>query len=185
MTLNPRLERDKGVQLTVRLGIHTGPVVVGEMGGGGRHETLATGETVNIASRLEGLAVPNTVLSSPITARLVRDAFALEDFGLHCLKGVAEPMQVFRVLGPLEVHEDETVAVYVSGGYTFRSCGAPKPPAVAGQPIYASQRIPDRGAGMEKFNKLKGLDERLHPIMVITPRITTEFRGLQCSHKNC
>ena len=38
---------------------------------------------------------------------------------------------------------------------------------------------------MEKFNKLKGLDERLHPIAVITPRITTEFRGLQCSHKNC
>jgi class 3 adenylate cyclase len=48
-TLNPRLEAEKGVQLTVRLGIHTGPVVVGEMGSGGRHENLATGETVNIA----------------------------------------------------------------------------------------------------------------------------------------
>ena len=50
-TLNPRLGRDKGVQLAVRIGIHTGPVVVGEMGGEGRHENLATGETVNIASR--------------------------------------------------------------------------------------------------------------------------------------
>ena len=45
-TLNPRLEREKGVQLAVRIGLHTGPVVVGEMGGGGRHEHLATGDTV-------------------------------------------------------------------------------------------------------------------------------------------
>jgi class 3 adenylate cyclase len=74
--LNPRLEQEKGVQLTVRLGVHTGPVVVGEMGGGGRHEHLATGETINIASRLEGLAAPNTVLISQVTARLVRR--------LHC-----------------------------------------------------------------------------------------------------
>ncbi|MCZ6871972.1 MAG: AAA family ATPase, partial [bacterium] len=111
--LNPRLEREKGVQLTVRLGIHTGPVVVGEMGGGGRHENLATGETVNIASRLEGLAAPNTVLLSNVTARLVRGMFALEDLGPHEFKGMAEPMPVFRVLGPMEDHEDETAAVGV------------------------------------------------------------------------
>jgi class 3 adenylate cyclase/predicted ATPase len=112
-TLNPRLEQEKGVQLTVRLGIHTGPVVVGEMGGGGRHENLATGETVNIAARLEGLAAPNTVLISHITARLVERMFALDDLGPHALKGVAEPMPVFRVLGPLEEREDETTAVGV------------------------------------------------------------------------
>jgi class 3 adenylate cyclase len=112
-TLNANLKRDKNIQLTVRLGIHSGPVVVGEMGGGGRHENLATGETVNIASRLEGLAVPNTVVISAVSARLVRDAFALEDLGIHALKGVAEPMQMFRVLGPLEIHEDETAAVGV------------------------------------------------------------------------
>ncbi len=101
------------MQLTVRLGVHTGPVVVGEMGGGGRHENLATGETVNIAARLEGLAAPNTVMISNVTARLVRGAFALEDLGPHELKGVAEPMPVFRVLGPLEAHEDETILVGV------------------------------------------------------------------------
>jgi class 3 adenylate cyclase/predicted ATPase len=114
MTLNPRLEQEQGVQLAVRLGIHTGPVVVGEMGGSGRHEHLATGETVNIASRVEGLAAPNTVVMSQVTARLVRDAFALEDLGLHELKGVAEPMPLFRVLGPLEAHEDEAVVAGVS-----------------------------------------------------------------------
>jgi predicted ATPase/class 3 adenylate cyclase len=105
--LNPRLEREQGVQLAVRIGLHTGPVVVGEMGGGGRHEHLATGDTVNIAARLEGLAAPNTVVVSSVTARLVRPAFGLEDRGPHTLKGVTEPMQVFRVLRPLEEHADQ------------------------------------------------------------------------------
>ena len=112
-TLNPRLQQEKGVQLTVRIGIHTGPVVVGEMGGGGRHENLATGETVNIAARLEGLAAPNTVVISHITARLVRDAFVLEDLGPHELKGVAEPMLVFRVDSLREVDADDTA----TGGF--------------------------------------------------------------------
>jgi class 3 adenylate cyclase/predicted ATPase len=115
-TLNPRLELEKGVQLTVRIGIHTGPVVVGEMGGGGRHERLATGETVNIASRLEGLAVPNAVVISQVTARLVQGAFALEDLGLHSPKGVAEPLQVFQVLGPVEAREDDE---HVTAGVPF------------------------------------------------------------------
>jgi class 3 adenylate cyclase len=106
-TLNPRLEREKGVQLAVRIGLHTRPVVVGEMGGGGRHEHLATGDTVHIAARLEGLAAPNTVVISPVTARLVRQAFALDDLGRHELKGVTEPMPVFRVREPLEQHTEE------------------------------------------------------------------------------
>jgi class 3 adenylate cyclase/predicted ATPase len=106
-TLNPRLMRDKGVQLSVRVGIHTGPVVVGAMGGDGRRENLATGETVNIAARLEGLASPGTVVISEATSRLVREAFALEALGPTALKGVAEPMMVYRVLGPAEAGEIE------------------------------------------------------------------------------
>jgi class 3 adenylate cyclase len=101
-TLNTRLAADYGVQLAVRLGIHTGPVVVGEMGGGGRREQLALGETPNIAARLEGLAELNTVVISAVTASLVRGAFTLEDFGRQLLKGVVEPMAVARVLAPIE-----------------------------------------------------------------------------------
>ena len=77
------------------------------MGGGGRHEHLATGDTVNIAARLEGLAAPNTVVISGVTARLVRQAVGLEDLGRHALKGVTEPMPVFRVLRPLETQADQ------------------------------------------------------------------------------
>src|SRR5262245_21808449 len=107
--LNTRLEASYGVQLAVRLGIHTGPVVVGDIGGGDRYEPLALGETPNIAARLEGLAAPNTVVISPVTARLVQQAFVLEDLGASALKGVAEPMAVWRVLGPRAPswHDDE------------------------------------------------------------------------------
>ena len=100
-TLNTRLAAQYGVQLAVRLGIHTGPVVVGVMGGGGRHEHLALGETPNIAARLQNLAPANTVVISAVTARLVQGAFALEELGTHTLHGVAEPMAVSRVRGLL------------------------------------------------------------------------------------
>ena len=109
-TLNESLESDKGIRLAVRLGIHTGLVVVGEMGGGDRHEQLALGETPNIAARLEGLADPDTIVISAATAQLVQNTFALEEEEIHSLKGVAEPMSVSRVIGPIEEQqvEDET-----------------------------------------------------------------------------
>jgi class 3 adenylate cyclase/predicted ATPase len=98
-TLNTHLAAQYSVQLAVRLGIHTGPVVVGQMGGGGRHEHLALGETPNIAARLEGLTPANTVVISAVTARLVHGAFALEELGTYVLHGVAEPMVLSRVRG--------------------------------------------------------------------------------------
>jgi class 3 adenylate cyclase len=58
--LNARLEQEKGVRLEVRIGLHTGLVVVGEMGGRDRLEHLAMGETPNVAARIQGLATPNT-----------------------------------------------------------------------------------------------------------------------------
>src|SRR5262249_14591425 len=89
-SLNARLMGQYAVQLAVRLGIHTGPVVVGVMGGGGRHEHLALGGTPNIAARLEALAPANAVVISAVTARLMRAAFILEDLGTHTLRGITE-----------------------------------------------------------------------------------------------
>jgi class 3 adenylate cyclase/predicted ATPase len=110
-TLNSRLQADYGVALAVRLGIHTGPVVVGAMGGSGRHEHLALGETPNIAARLEALAAPNTVVLSAVTGQLVRRAFALEALGTQALKGIAAPMEVWRVVGPLEALREAAMPV--------------------------------------------------------------------------
>jgi class 3 adenylate cyclase len=114
-TLNTRLTAQYGVQLAVRLGIHTGAVVVGVMGGGGRHEHLALGETPNIAARLQNLAPANAVVINTVTARLVQGAFALEELGTHTLPGVAEPMALSRVRGLLATpsHDEEFVAAGV------------------------------------------------------------------------
>src|SRR5215510_9840102 len=79
--LNNELERDKGIQLAVRVGIHTGLVVVGAMGGGGRQEQLALGETPNIAARIQGLAAPHTLVISDATSRLVQGYFECQPLG--------------------------------------------------------------------------------------------------------
>ena len=69
------------MRLAVRVGIHTGPVVVGAMGGGGRQEHLALGETPNMAARLQGLAAPNTVVVSAATLGLHRGVLYLPGAG--------------------------------------------------------------------------------------------------------
>src|SRR5262249_47850037 len=87
--LNSRLHQEKGIHLAIRVGIHTGLVVVGEMGGAGRQEHLALGEVPNIASRIEGLAAANTVTISEATSRLVQGYFQCQDLGAQPLRGVA------------------------------------------------------------------------------------------------
>jgi predicted ATPase len=96
--LNTRLQEAKGIQLAVRLGIHRGLVVVGEMGGEWRYENLALGEVPNIASRIQGLAQPNTIMISPDTYRLTQGFFECQDLGAQTFRGVAEPVHVYRVL---------------------------------------------------------------------------------------
>jgi class 3 adenylate cyclase/predicted ATPase len=98
-TLNRRLVQEQGVRLAVRVGIHTGLVVVGEVGGGRRQEQLALGETPNLAARLQGLAAPDTVVVSAATFRLVRGYFTARELGTHSLKGITAPVQVYRMLG--------------------------------------------------------------------------------------
>jgi TOMM system kinase/cyclase fusion protein len=109
--LNKALQQTKGIQLALRLGIHTGLVVIGEMGGAGRQEQLALGEVPNIASRIEGLAAPNTIVVSEATSHLVEGYFTCEALGEHTLRGVPQPLNVYRVLGESGVHSRLDVAV--------------------------------------------------------------------------
>ena len=96
--LNTHLAQEQGVQLAVRLGIHTGLVVVGEVGSGTRQEQLALGETPNLAARLQGIAEPNTLVISAATLQLLSGFFACQLLGTSLLKGFTRPLAVYRVL---------------------------------------------------------------------------------------
>jgi tetratricopeptide (TPR) repeat protein len=86
------------VPLRVRIGIASGPVVVGETGAGDASvPKLAVGETPNLAARMEGLAGADEIVISASTRRLIGAAFELSDLGAHALKGFAEPVRAWRV----------------------------------------------------------------------------------------
>ena len=97
---NPRLAQSYGIHLAMRLGIHTGLVVVGEVGGGPQHGQLALGVTPNIAAKIQAIAAPGSLVISEATYQLVQGYFVCQGLDAQALPGVAEPMplyQVFRV----------------------------------------------------------------------------------------
>ena len=97
--LNDRLREENGVELAVRIGVHTGLVVAGEMGGGDTVEPHAiVGETPNIAARLQEAAEPNSLVISDITANLIQGFFVCDALGAHELKGISQPIELFAVL---------------------------------------------------------------------------------------
>ena len=101
--LNDRLEARHGIRLQIRIGIHTGLVVVGQVGAGETlEENAIVGETPNIAARLEAIAPPDGVVISHTTRHLVQGLFALTDMGLQQLKGVSQLVPVSLVSGELE-----------------------------------------------------------------------------------
>lgn len=89
-----------GVTLSVRIGITTGLVVVGDIGSGERRDERAiVGETPNLAARLQALAKPNTVIMGASTQRLVARLFDWDDLGAQRLKGISQPVRAYRVRG--------------------------------------------------------------------------------------
>ena len=99
-----------GQPLAVRLGVHTGLVVVGDVGVGPRHEPLALGETPHIALRLPALAAPNTLVISAATQQLAAGYFRCKALGAHPLVDLAPPLEVYHVLGASGVQSRLAVA---------------------------------------------------------------------------
>jgi class 3 adenylate cyclase len=100
----PKLKTAAGVPLQVRVGIATGLVVVGDLiGSGEAQERGIVGDTPNLAARLQTLAEPGQVVISQSARRLTGGLFEYHDLGRVALKGLADPVQAWQVLGPSAV----------------------------------------------------------------------------------
>jgi class 3 adenylate cyclase len=91
--------RERGVQLRLRLGLNTGPVVVGRIGDDLRMDYTAVGETTNLAARLQALAEPATILVSEALYRLVQGYVRSEAFEPVTVKGLGRPVRPYRITG--------------------------------------------------------------------------------------
>jgi len=97
--LNAGIGKRYAAALAVRIGIATGPVVVGDMvGEGAAEEAAVVGDTPNLAARLQGVAGPDQVVVALATHTLTEPSFEFEDLGSHELKGIDEPVPAWRAL---------------------------------------------------------------------------------------
>jgi class 3 adenylate cyclase/predicted ATPase len=95
-----RQEKEGIAALKMRIGIHTGPVVVGTLGNDLRVEFKAVGDTVNLASRVESVALPGATYVTEETFRLAEGLFRFEALGQKEVKGKKEPVAIYRVIAP-------------------------------------------------------------------------------------
>lgn len=97
--INDRIAPAYGLQLQLRVGLNTGPVIVGTVGNNLRMDYKAVGHTVNLAARMEQTAAPGTIQLTAQTYKLVAGYFDCEDLGLLNLKGLPEKVRAYRVTG--------------------------------------------------------------------------------------
>lgn len=113
--VNLRLQDEVAVlrdhPLRIRVGIHSGLVMVSEMGKGERRELMALGEAPNVANRLQNIAEPNSVVLSAVTQQLTEGFFSYQPLGLRTLRGVSSPIPVYQVLGEHDIRNRFEVAV--------------------------------------------------------------------------
>ena len=93
------LKRERGLSLSVRMGLNSGEVIVGKIGDDYRMDYTAQGHSVGMAARMQALASPDTVFLSEHTERLARGFFELEDLGQFQVRGAPEPVRVYQLGG--------------------------------------------------------------------------------------
>ena len=98
-----KLKDDCGVDFLMRIGLNSGPVIVGSIGDDLRMDYTAVGDTTNLAARMEGMANPGTILGTAYTHKLARDFFEFESLGKVEVKGKEEPVEAYELKKASEV----------------------------------------------------------------------------------
>ena len=96
--LEEKIKNDFGVDFKMRIGLNSGPVIVGSIGDDLRMDYTAVGDTTNLASRMESMAGPGTSLVSGHTYKLVRDYFQFKSLGKVEVKGKKKPQEAFEII---------------------------------------------------------------------------------------
>jgi class 3 adenylate cyclase/tetratricopeptide (TPR) repeat protein len=98
-----KIKNEHGVEFKLRIGLNSGPVIVGSIGDDLRMDYTAVGDTTNLAARMESLATPGTALSTVHTHKLTKDFFKYEPLGKVQVKGKEQPVEAYVLLGTAEV----------------------------------------------------------------------------------
>jgi class 3 adenylate cyclase/tetratricopeptide (TPR) repeat protein len=93
-----RVKKDSGSEFKMRIGLNSGPVIVGSIGDDLRMDYTAVGDTTNLASRMESMARPATILVSNHTHKMVRDFFEFKSLGKLDVKGKKEPIEAHELV---------------------------------------------------------------------------------------
>ncbi len=99
-----RLRREYGIDFKMRIGLNSGPVVVGAIGDDLRMDYTAQGDTANLAARMESNAKPGTVLLSSQTHRLAKDFFELGPKRTIQVKGKEAPQETYELIRARDIH---------------------------------------------------------------------------------
>jgi adenylate/guanylate cyclase family protein/AAA ATPase-like protein len=111
-----KVNKDCGADFQMRIGINSGPVIVGSIGDDLRMDYTAVGDTTNLASRMESMARPGTICVSDNTQRLARDFFEFTSLGKVEVKGKEDPEEAFELIKTGEV--ETRIGASVAKGLT-------------------------------------------------------------------
>jgi class 3 adenylate cyclase/tetratricopeptide (TPR) repeat protein len=148
--LSVRLIPRSGVPVRVRIGIHTGRVVVASVATGAGPQDVAQGETLNVAARVQSTTSPDSVSVTEATWRIISPYFTGEWQGRRELRGIAQPISVWRVTGTGRIQPSDSLTAYVGRAHEMEAlrrrwieveAGSPHFVTVQGDPGIGKSRL--------------------------------------------
>ncbi len=165
-----RLQHEHGLGLHLRVGLNTGPVIVGTVGNNLRMDYKAVGHTVNLEARMEQTAAPDTIRLSESTHKQVEGYVDCEDLGWVSVKGIGTKVRAYQVLGErgavsrLDVaREREREREVLSHGMAQVQLGRGQAVSIIGEAGLGKSRLLHESREMFEGEGVKWLEGRCHP----------------------